>query len=348
MRKFLGLILSIAIVFGNLNIVFAADTTTQPITGGDTGGKYTFAIGSTEVSGNGTYDYNDEYMSIRTAIGSGDKISSDGIYFSDSSCKEKPTNPTETNRYILLKPQYDGKVTLTIKFTNASSSAKGRIWVNTFENTEFDNVDLTTLQKGVGTQLGKDAVDATAQTVSFSVAAGTTYSLHTYNRTSYIYDMYYETSVITSTPAPTPSPSPTPTPRPVTEADRLVEYLDRGLVAIRTDGGVFLSWRLLGTEAADTIFDIYKNGVLLQSNYDNTNYTDTDGTSDDVYQVVISGGDISSEKKTTVMEKDYTDIPISRPVPDITGNAIAGEDYTYSANDATGADLDGDCDCDHE
>ena len=39
---------------------------------------------------------------------------------------------------------------------------------------------------------------------------------------------------------------------------RQVEYLDRGLVAVRVDGGVYLSWRLLGTEEVSTTFDIYK------------------------------------------------------------------------------------------
>lgn len=342
MRKLSAIILCFAMILTNFNIVVMADDSTQPITGGDIGGKYAFTIGNTEVSGNGTYDYNDEYVSIRTAIGSGDKISSDGIYFSDSSCKEPTTNAGETNRYILLKPQYDGKVTLSIKFTNASSKAKGRIWVNTFENTEFDSVDLTTLQKGVGTQLGTDAVDATARTVSFDVSAGVTYSLHTYNRTSYIYDMYYETSVITSTPAPTPSPSPSPTPEPVTDEARIVEYLTRGTVAIKTENGVYLSWRLLGTESTATTFDIYKNDEKISEDFPNTNYTDASGDLTDIYKVVVSGSDVAGEKEISVMEKDYTDIPISKPVPDVKANPLAGNDYTYTANDATVADLDGD------
>lgn len=213
MRKICLIILCFSVFLSSFNItVLAEDTTLQPITGADVGGKYAFTIGNNEVSDCGVYDYRDDYMTIRTAIGSGDKISTDGIYFSDSSCKEKPTNPTETNRYILLRPVYDGVVTLTIKFTNASSSAKGRIWVNDFGATEFDDIDLTTLQKGVGTQLGSDASSSKAQTVRFEVTAGMAYSLHTYNRTSYIYDIYYETDAITSTPAPDPTPTPTPTP----------------------------------------------------------------------------------------------------------------------------------------
>lgn len=341
MRKILTIILCIAIFVCSLNItVLAENTNLPPITGSDIGGRYGFSIGNEEVSGKGTYDYGDEYMKIRTAIGSGDKISKDGIYFSDSGCKEKPTNPTETNRYILLNPAYDGTVTLTIKFTNASSSAKGRIWVNDFENTDFDSVDLTVLQKGVGTQLGKDATDSKSQTVSFDVTAGRVYSLHTYNRASYIKEMYYTTDAITSTPAPSPTPTPTPTPEPIYDGERIVEYLDRGLVAVRVENGVFLSWRILGTESSDTTFDIYKNGVILESDYDNTNYTDDGGFENDVYQVVISGKSVENEKKTTVLANNYLDIPIVKPTPD-PKNDKAGE-YTYSANDATVADLDGD------
>lgn len=343
MRKFYSIILCFAVFLSSFNIVVSADgALIQPITGNDEGGKYAFTIGNTEVSDCGVYDYSDDYMSIRTAIGSRDKINTDGIYFSDSSCKEKPTNPTETNRYILLRPVYDGVVRLTIKFTNASSSAKGRIWVNEFGTSGFDSIDLAALQKGIGTQLGTDASSSKAQTVSFEVTAGTAYSLHTYNRTSYIYNIYYETDAITSTPAPDPTPTPTPTPEPITDEARKVEFLTRGTVAIKVEDGIFLSWRLLGTEPADTTFDIYKNGELILSDYSNTNYTDTNGLPSDVYQVVIKGADISKEKKTTVMGKDYTDIPISRPIPDVIGNPLAGSDYTYSANDATVADLDGD------
>ena len=49
--------------------------------------------------------------------------------------------------------------------------------------------------------------------------------------------------------------------RPVTgfAASRVQESLDRGLAAVRTDGGgVFLSWRLLAKDPADIAFDVYR------------------------------------------------------------------------------------------
>lgn len=122
---------------------------------------------------------------------------------------------------------------------------------------------------------------------------------------------------------------------------REVEYLSRGLIAIRMDNGVYLSWRLLGTEAADTTFDIYKNGVKIASDFEHTNYTDTDGFDTDVYQVAVSGANVSKEKKTTVWNNNYLEIPIVKPTPD-PADTKTGTNYTYQANDASAADLDGD------
>lgn len=122
---------------------------------------------------------------------------------------------------------------------------------------------------------------------------------------------------------------------------REVEYLDRGLVAVRVDGGVYLSWRWLGTEADNTTYDIYRNGVKIVSGLNNTNYTDTKGFESDTYQVVVSGGGIDNEKKATVWGNNYLSVPIDKPTPD-PANTKAGTNYTYSANDASVADLDGD------
>ena len=44
---------------------------------------------------------------------------------------------------------------------------------------------------------------------------------------------------------------------------RQMEYLDRGVVAVKTNNGIFLSWRILGTEK-NASFNVYKNGKLFQ------------------------------------------------------------------------------------
>lgn len=154
---------------------------------------------------------------------------------------------------------------------------------------------------------------------------------------------------------------------------RVMESLDRGLLAMPKtysgDGetGMFLSWRLLGTEElATTTFDIYKNGTLLASDYNGTSYTDTENTSgtEADYQVVKSGDKITAsdieantvlvngkEVKLTMTggyEKSsysnpnsyaYFDIPVT--VPKAVSDEVAG-DYTYSANDCSVGDVDND------
>ena len=65
-----------------------------------------------------------------------------------------------------------------------------------------------------------------------------------------------------------------------------LEYLDRGLVAVPTDQGVFLSWRLLGDEVTGagpngmvgTDFRVYRDGKPIATVTDSTNYLDRHGT----------------------------------------------------------------------
>ena len=44
-------------------------------------------------------------------------------------------------------------------------------------------------------------------------------------------------------------------------AQRVTDKLDRGLIAMKVDGGVFLSWRLGGEEYYDTKFNIYRDAI---------------------------------------------------------------------------------------
>lgn len=127
-----------------------------------------------------------------------------------------------------------------------------------------------------------------------------------------------------------------------TEA-RQVEYLTRGLIAIKVDNGVYLSWRLLGHESLDLKFDIYKNGQLYISGLDSTNYTDNEGFSYDKYQVVPAGTPADQVDancvETEVWAQNYYDLPLNKPA---SGVAKDGSTYSYSVNDASVADLDGD------
>lgn len=128
-----------------------------------------------------------------------------------------------------------------------------------------------------------------------------------------------------------------------------LEALDRGLVAVSTTEGVFLSWRLLGSEAtgatatglAGPSFTVYRNGTKITAVTDSTNYADADGTASDRYTVapVINGVELAPSSAATAWEKGFHDIPLKRPADGVTP---AGESYTYAANDVSVGDVDGD------
>jgi len=122
---------------------------------------------------------------------------------------------------------------------------------------------------------------------------------------------------------------------------RQMEKLDRGIVAVKTNTSVFVSWRWLGTESADTKYNLYKNGQLVNKEPLNvTNYNDIIADANAEYQVaaVTDGKEGEKSKAVKPYDNNYFDIPLQIPE----GGTVQGEDYTYSANDASVADLDGD------
>lgn len=64
-------------------------------------------------------------------------------------------------------------------------------------------------------------------------------------------------------------------------AQRLMEKLDRGVVAVRTNPSeVFISWRVLGTDPADIAFNLYRGETKLNDApiTGATNFTDNTST----------------------------------------------------------------------
>lgn len=120
-------------------------------------------------------------------------------------------------------------------------------------------------------------------------------------------------------------------------APRQMEYLDRGTIAVKVDEGVYLSWRLLGTENYDTAFDVYRDNTKIATVSDSTNYVDTKGRSTNTYRVVPEGK--TGDKSVSVWGEQYMTIPLEVPEG---GTSYEGNPYTYSPNDASCADLDGD------
>ena len=128
-----------------------------------------------------------------------------------------------------------------------------------------------------------------------------------------------------------------------------LESLDRGLVAVSTSEGVFVSWRLLASEvsgASETgqtgpAFLVSRDGVPISTVTDSTNLADPDGDLTSTYTVtpVVDGieGEVSVE--VTPSATGYLSVPLRKPANGVTPK---GETYTYSANDASVADVDGD------
>ena len=122
------------------------------------------------------------------------------------------------------------------------------------------------------------------------------------------------------------------------------EKLNRGLVAVRTqDGRVTLSWRTLGSDKKGELFDIYRDGVKLNTQpltSGGTFFIDEQApkTSDIIYEV--RGGNQNGSFTLKVdAPADYLPIPIQKPEG---GTTPDGRRYQYSANDCSVGDVDGD------
>lgn len=136
-----------------------------------------------------------------------------------------------------------------------------------------------------------------------------------------------------------------------TTEKRVMEKLDRGTVAVKTNDGVYLSWRLLGTESlTNQAFDIYRDSekIYTTGEHDATCYTDSKGTADNKYTVVPKGEAIDKTEavdvwttNTTYKGRSVAYKDIAFKVPD-GGKTPKDEEYTYTANDMSVGDLDGD------
>ncbi|MEY3898015.1 MAG: hypothetical protein RLZZ214_3536 [Verrucomicrobiota bacterium] len=121
-------------------------------------------------------------------------------------------------------------------------------------------------------------------------------------------------------------------------AQREMESLDRGLVAIRQDGGkVYLGWRLLGSEPEKTAFNLYRvmdagsQRVNPQPLTGATNFIDPDAGKASGYFIRALVDDKEAKPSATakVLEKPYLEIPL-QPLDE------------YRPGDSSTGDLDGD------
>ena len=145
-----------------------------------------------------------------------------------------------------------------------------------------------------------------------------------------------------------------PTDTPVSQ----MEKLDRGLVVIPYNlfGGHFVSWRLLGTDDANTTFELLKNGESVMSNImQTTSVRLTGGKATDKYQVVTyqNGKMVDTTPEVSPWAKYYLEVKLDKPadgktkpytttIDKETVSFPDGQDYSYSPNDCSVGDVDGD------
>ncbi|MBP5716679.1 MAG: hypothetical protein J6W69_06145, partial [Bacteroidales bacterium] len=124
-------------------------------------------------------------------------------------------------------------------------------------------------------------------------------------------------------------------------AQRQMEKLDRGLVAVKTATGVFTSWRITGDEFYGTKYNLYRDGVLIAEGLDVSNYQDAAGTSANTYTVaaVTANGIGQQSKAASVWSTQYLQIPLAKVIDPKTGHDVTS---VMQITDASVADLDGD------
>lgn len=121
------------------------------------------------------------------------------------------------------------------------------------------------------------------------------------------------------------------------------ETLGRGLVAVKTKAGVYLSWRCLTSDKSSQGYDVYRDGVKVNAEpiTGSTNYVDASGTADAKYVVkAVDGGQVvETTPEAAVWPEVYKKVHLDRPAGGTTPDGVA---YTYSPNDCSVGDVDGD------
>ena len=119
------------------------------------------------------------------------------------------------------------------------------------------------------------------------------------------------------------------------------EKLNRGLVAMKVDGGVFLSWRILawedpvfGTAQNPLRFTLFRDGNIIAELSGKTNFLDKDGTMDSEYIVKAGNDEESKVVRPFPSGENWFDIPLEKPADSPFG--------PYTINDVSVGDLDGD------
>lgn len=126
------------------------------------------------------------------------------------------------------------------------------------------------------------------------------------------------------------------------------EKLSRGLIGIPTEEGMYFSWRMTLEDAAGLQFDLYRSsggGAEVKVNKEPIDRTSdfldrtVDYTVDNRWTLKATTGEVATWTRLKGEKRNpYLSIPICKPED----GEIAGEPFTYTANDCSVGDLDGD------
>jgi hypothetical protein len=129
----------------------------------------------------------------------------------------------------------------------------------------------------------------------------------------------------------------------VVTSPKQIEFLTRGVMAVRkSSSDVFISWRLLGNDPSGIVFNIYRDNIKLNSSpiTTSTNFLDnisTNGTY--IVKEVVNGIEGTASTPVSVWANNQLSIPLQIPPG---GTVPVRGDYTYTANDCSVGDVDGD------
>ena len=126
------------------------------------------------------------------------------------------------------------------------------------------------------------------------------------------------------------------------------EKLSRGLIGIPTEDGMYFSWRMTLEDAAGLQFDLYRSsggGTEVKLNKEPIDRTSdfldrtVDYTVDNRWTLKATTGEVTTWTRLKGEERNpYLSVPVCKPED----GEIAGESFTYTANDCSVGDLDGD------
>lgn len=126
------------------------------------------------------------------------------------------------------------------------------------------------------------------------------------------------------------------------------EKLSRGLIGIPAEDGMYLSWRMTLEDAAGLQFDLYRSsggGAEVKLNKEPIDRTSdfldrtVDYTVDNRWTLKATTGEVAIWTRLKGEERNpYLSVPVCKPED----GEIAGESFTYTANDCSVGDLDGD------